>query len=507
MPLRGSDAESGGSDRHRSPTSSTTDLSPIATRPGARAARSFRTSLSVCRRPPRTGRRTPFSCARPEVLRRVPVRASDFRASIERDLAANPFTDLGGIAGAGTCRPKHRCDLSKGIEVDDGSRTITIHLDAPIRNSCTGWLFPSVRRAGKTPLRPRPDQPILGTGPYRLASSARGPTVRLVRNPYFRVWSADARPDGYVDELSIHANPNVNASAGRSSRAAPTWSRWPFRGLSAEQPARPVRPRRGPAAPGRSTIYALVVLQHARCALRRRSRSARTELRCRPRQAQRLAGGLDSVTCQVLPSDLPGYRPYCPYTVNPNEAGTWTAPDLAKARSLVAASGTRGTRVAVTTVPRPVPLAIGRYFVSLLRQLGYKASLRVVEQCSTLLRGLPEPGSVRKLRLVRGQAHPVEFPQPDPDVRGVHPEEPGELELAEYCKPEMDAKIRKAALLQTSDPARANALWSEIDRALVDQAVTLPWSAPRTRVLVSARVGNYQNHALWGPLLDQIWVR
>ena len=47
------------------------------------------------------------------------VRASDFRASIERDLAANPFTDLGGIAGAGSCRPMHRCDLSRGIEVDD----------------------------------------------------------------------------------------------------------------------------------------------------------------------------------------------------------------------------------------------------------------------------------------------------------------------------------------------------------------------------------------------------
>ena len=50
-------------------------------------------------------------------------------------------------------------------------------------------------------------------------------------------------------------------------------------------------------------------------------------------------------TCQMLPPGFQGYTPSCPFTVNPNPAGTWTGPDLAKARRLVAASGTRGMKV------------------------------------------------------------------------------------------------------------------------------------------------------------------
>jgi ABC-type transport system substrate-binding protein len=77
----------------------------------------------------------------------------------------------------------------------------------------------------------------------------------------------------------------------------------------------------------------------------------------------------------------------------------------------------------------------------------------------------------------------------------------------EYCNPAIDAKIKQAAALQTSEPARADELWAGIDRELVDQAVTVPLSTPRSRVLVSTRVGNYQSHAAWGTLLDQLWVK
>jgi peptide/nickel transport system substrate-binding protein len=90
-----------------------------------------------------------------------------------------------------------------------------------------------------------------------------------------------------------------------------------------------------------------------------------------------LSGGLASPTCQILPPSFPGYRPYCPYTRNPNPAGTWSAPDLAKARALIEASGTAGTRVDVAGVDGPVTRPIARYFVSLLRRLGYRSSLRL----------------------------------------------------------------------------------------------------------------------------------
>ena len=83
-------------------------------------------------------------------------------------------------------------------------------------------------------------------------------------------------------------------------------------------------------------------------------------------------------TCQLLPPGFPGYTPACRFTVNPNPAGTWTGPDLERARRLVAASGTRGMKVEFWGV-HGLPLEpVGRYFRSLLHKLGYRASLHTI---------------------------------------------------------------------------------------------------------------------------------
>src|SRR6185295_12734388 len=69
-----------------------------------------------------------------------PVRPTDVRASMERFLQATrglPAADqfppwFNGIAGAPRCmRERAECDLSRGIEVDDGARTVVIHLTRP----------------------------------------------------------------------------------------------------------------------------------------------------------------------------------------------------------------------------------------------------------------------------------------------------------------------------------------------------------------------------------------
>src|SRR5205823_5884480 len=70
------------------------------------------------------------------------------------------------------------------------------------------------------------------------------------------------------------------------------------------------------------------------------------------------------------------YQPYCPYTKNPGTR--WTAPDLVKARQLVAASGTRGDRVGVIVTTDSASVSTGEYFASLLNQLGYGATVKAL---------------------------------------------------------------------------------------------------------------------------------
>ena len=79
--------------------------------------------------------------------------------------------------------------------------------------------------------------------------------------------------------------------------------------------------------------------------------------------------------CQILPPGFPGYQPYCQYTKNPGT--TWSAPDLAKAKALMAppAQTARRSRSSPTTGRRP---ALGTYLASVLNKLGFDASTHVL---------------------------------------------------------------------------------------------------------------------------------
>ena len=81
------------------------------------------------------------------------------------------------------------------------------------------------------------------------------------------------------------------------------------------------------------------------------------------------------------------------------------------------------------------------------------------------------------------------------------------LNMSEFCNANIDRQIKRAYLLQTSNPAAAGDVWSAIDHELVDQAPWVPLYNPRALTALSARVGNYQYHPFWRVLLDQLWVR
>ena len=85
---------------------------------------------------------------------------------------------------------------------------------------------------------------------------------------------------------------------------------------------------------------------------------------------------LASLSCQELPPNMPGYRPYCPYTLSPSKDGAWTAPNMQRALELVDASGTKGAHVDVATFEGIDPgLAVGRSVVRVSRASGIGPTL------------------------------------------------------------------------------------------------------------------------------------
>jgi peptide/nickel transport system substrate-binding protein len=220
---------------------------------------------------------------------------------------------------------------------------------------------------------------------------------------------------------------------------------------------------------------------------------------------------LAAPTCQVLPPDFPGYRPYCPYTAAGAKSGTWKAPDLAKARALVAGSGTRGTKVTVwvdnytTDTGQPVE--------KLLRSLGYRASIKVIQNGKGFIY-FNVVGDSGKKAQIGIWGWDADYPAASDFFRSLltcpsfTPNSRDNSNYPEFCDPAIDRQVNRALTLEATDPAASDSLRQRIDRAVVDQAPVIPLDNPKTLDVVSKRVGNYQYSGNgFGVLIDQLWVR
>jgi peptide/nickel transport system substrate-binding protein len=230
-------------------------------------------------------------------------------------------------------------------------------------------------------------------------------------------------------------------------------------------------------------------------------------------------------TCQVLPPSFPAYQPYCPYTL-PSADGAWSAPDQAKAARLVAASGTKGAAVTLWVPRDPAGVGLGRYLKGLLESLGYRVHLRssfrelldrrTHEPCSTPTRrcrwresvgayflGVPRKPQATPQILWGGWG--ADYPAPSNFIDALF--SCRHDNLAHYCDPALDRRIRSALRLQQTDAERAKRLWTKLDREVTDRALWVPLYNVYGADLVSKRVGNYRYNPAKGALLSQLWVR
>jgi peptide/nickel transport system substrate-binding protein len=216
---------------------------------------------------------------------------------------------------------------------------------------------------------------------------------------------------------------------------------------------------------------------------------------------------LGVVTCQVLPPNFDGYHRNCPYTAEPNPAGLWTAPDLTRARKLVRLSGTAGETVTFWIPPFVhFSAASGRYVVSILNRLGYKARLRIAETSPYTEENMPRVQAGFS-QWYADFATPGGFIGPTLTCSSYTTDPTNNSNFGKFCDPAIDREINRAQSLQTSAPATASRLWTKIDGDLVAQAAWAPFANGDVLELVSRRVGNYQFNPQWLTLLDQLWVR
>lgn len=438
------------------------------------------------------------------------VRPEDFRRAIERALVYQPPEGGGpgpgyfaGIVGAAAClkAPNKPCDLSQGIVT--GTNTVSFHLVKPDPDFLFKLAEPTAyAEPADTPLEA--NLPLPATGPYEIAyyhSSKSRDVLRLRRNPRFHEWSAVAQPAGYPDKIVLEFR---NVSAADDVRAVLAGrvdltriDTWIPSGLDLLLHTRYAAQLH--IEPALGTVWFVLntrVPPFNSIDVRRA-----VALAVDRNRLVRLNGGHDlyAPTCQLLPPGVGGYSHYCPSS----------RANLARAKRLVAASGTKGAAIvlnfgATYAFHSPQP----QYLKSLLSELAYRARIHAVTPAQ-YGRESTDPHYKWQLQSTGWYA---DWPSASSFFAGFtcasfHPNASNQ-NFPEFCDHRLDAQIARAQSLQVTNPQRAARIWARADRVLVDQAPVVPILTPQNVNLASARVGNYV-YSLWlsGPLLDQLWVR
>jgi YVTN family beta-propeller protein len=441
------------------------------------------------------------------------VRPQDFRRAIERTLVlpGGFRAYYAGIVGARKClaAPKKPCDLHRGIVTGRDAKTVTFHLTEADPDFLYELAVPAANAVpAGTPVHVHGALPA--TGPYKVASFDPKRALRLVRNAHFREWSPAAQPSGFPGVIveGLRGSPDAHVSAvvrGSADLASN------LNGLSASVLASLHTQHASllEVNPAASTWFLSLTTRIAPFDDVRARQAMNLAIDREHLKDLALGAGLGQVTCQILPSNFDGYRRYCPYTAHPGPGKAWSAPDLTRARNLVRASGTAGETVTVW-IPywTGIGAAAGKYVASVLGSLGYKAHFR-------LTRKPFDPYAVQdKIRLQVGFygwfpdfAAPSGFFLQTLTCGSYNRDTSQNTNTAEFCDPAIDREIRRARVLQTTDPEAASQLWAKVDRDVTDRA---PWVAFANGVrfeITSARVRNYQYNPQLGTLLDQLWVR
>lgn len=417
-------------------------------------------------------------------------------------------TFYAGIVGADAClKAPASCTLAGGVAADPKAGTVTFNLVAPDAEFFHKLAFSHASIVpADSPAKDVGVAPLPGTGAYRIVSYDPKKQMKIARNPHFKLWSEDAQPDGYVDEVDydfgLGEEDEVTAIANGQAD-------WTFDPLPADR-----LPELSTKRADQLKISPLTAMYYIPMNVRLAPFND-----IRVRQAVNLAldraamvkifGGakLASVTCHVLPPGFMGYEPYCPWTKTPGK--TWAGADLARAKQLVKESGTAGQKVTIVASDRAVEKALGIYLQSVLRELGYDAALKSISSNIqfTYIQNTKNQVQISVTTWYQDYPAPSNFLNVLFSCASFREGSDSSINIPGLCDKALDAEMAKAAAASLTDPAEAARLWAAVDRRVTDTAAAAVVFNPKQVDFVSKRLGNYTFSGQTYFMFGKAWVK
>jgi peptide/nickel transport system substrate-binding protein len=441
------------------------------------------------------------------------MKPSDFVTTFERQFTVpGPTSFYAGIVGADKCSTKG-CDLSKGAVADDKNYTLTIHLTAADPEFLDKLALPFAYVVpGNTASKLTGNNVPPGTGPYMWQSYNPNKEAVLVRNPHFRMWSSAAQPAGYPDKIIEKYGLTISDEVTQveNGQADVLYS-------GDQIPADRLNELNGQQYASRVHVNPLTSDFYFALNTKRppfNNPQARQAINYAANRAGyvSIAGGsaLAVPTCQILPPNFPGYKPYCPYTAGSDHT-KWTGPDVTKAKQLVQQSGTAGMKVVVNSTTDSAGKALAAQMVSDLNKIGYKASSQL------LTSGIQYPFIQNSTNLGKWSVAFSDWYQDYPAASdflnvllgcgSIHPKSDASPNIAEFCDQKIQAQMDQASSLAQTNPSASNNLWAQVDHEVTDQAPWVDLYNPKGIDFLSSRVQGYQWNPQWYILLDQLWLK
>jgi peptide/nickel transport system substrate-binding protein len=299
----------------------------------------------------------------------TPVKATDFRATIERDFKVDSpgVGFFGNIVGASQFGKTKKGHIS-GITANDQTGEITIKLTAPqgdFQNILATTFAAPV--PASSPAKDQSTHPLPSTGPYMIQSYRPNRQAIVVRNPQ---WKTNAGtgitdvPNGNPDKMTVDIVGDDTVALQRvisgqddydfhqipTDRLAATQQKYGSQ-IKVYTPANTYYFFMNTRVPPFNNLKARQAVEYAI------DRNALV----------RLYGGLATPTENVLPPTYPQYKKLSLYPHN-----------VAKAKQLVQQSGTKGMAITVWNHDRGNDPKATAYLTDVLNSIGWKAKEKIV---------------------------------------------------------------------------------------------------------------------------------
>jgi peptide/nickel transport system substrate-binding protein len=409
----------------------------------------------------------------------TPVRASDFPATIERMLAmsspATPFfTD---IVGAEEFSKTKKGSIA-GIEADDASGRIVIHLVQP-RSTFSNelaMLFAAPLPAG-TKREDLSADPPPATGPYEIAAAKPGRSWSYRRNPEWQKTNAALLPqipDGHFDSIEAEVNPNAETAVNQVERGQVDWMQEPPPPDRYEELRERYEGTQFLSTPQIDIYYFWMNVDKPPFDDLRVRRAVNYAIA--PGALQRIYAGSMQPNQQVLPPAMPGHRELRPY---PH--------DMQKARELIAEADPKVREITVWTDDYAPNRQAGEYYEGVLRELGFKPTLKVTPAANytTIIGNESTPNlDTGWGNWYMDYPHPNDYFQPQLTATGIAPTLG--TNWARFDDPKIDREVEKLGR-EPLGPTQ-EAAYARLDREVMRQAPWAPFGTVTMTTFVSDQI-------------------